>query len=112
MNSGERPAPSRGWATSSLVAGLIWIVLAVAPTFLTSLLGLPVAIYAILVGWFSRRASRRNGDRTGVRRGGWGVAFGCAGLVYLGAVNLVIASAVNAGAVAILRAHTTGTPVP
>ena len=40
------PSAARRWAISSLVAGVVWLVLAVAPTFLTTLAGLPLAAYA------------------------------------------------------------------
>jgi len=73
----------RRWATSSLIAGVVWIFLALAPIPFTTLLGLPFAGYAIVVGGLSLRHSLRAGDRTGVWRGGGGMGLGCVGFIYL-----------------------------
>ena len=99
----ERPAPRRAWATSSLVAGVVWVILAVSPTFITTLLGLPFAGYALVVGWLSRRHSLRAGDGAGARRAGWGVGLGCAGFVYLLVVNLILGGLIVAGLFALVK---------
>jgi hypothetical protein len=99
----ERPAPRRAWATSSLVAGVVWVILAVSPTFITTLLGLPFAGYALAVGWLSRGPSLRAGDSTGARRAGWGVGLGCAGFVYLLVVNLILSGLIVAGLFALVK---------
>jgi len=104
--------PGRGWATSSLIAGLIWMVLALAPIPFTTALGLPFAGYAILVGWLSRRTSKRNGDTRGTRQAGWGVGLGCVGLVYVVIINTIIASLLFTGAWVAFNTWINGTPTP
>ena len=99
----ERPAPRRAWATSSLVAGVVWVILAVSPTFITTLLGLPFAGYALVVGWLSRRHSLRAGDGPGARRAGWGLGLGCAGFVYLLVVNLILGGLIVTGLFALVK---------
>jgi hypothetical protein len=106
------PAPRRAWATSSLIAGVVWMILAVSPTFLTTLLGLPFAGYALVVGWLSRRHSRRAGDHAGVRRAGWGVGLGCAGFVYLTLFYFVAGSLIVTAVWTAANAFFQGTPQP
>ena len=108
----ERLPARRAWATSSLVAGVVWVILAVSPTIFTTLLGLPFAAYALVVGWLSRRHSLRIGDRSGARRAGWGVGLGCGGLIYVTIVNLVLAGVLLTALFAILRPLVGGTPTP
>ena len=99
----EQSVPRRAWATSSLVAGVVWVILAVSPTFITTLLGLPFAGYALVVGWLSRRHSLQAGDGAGARRAGWGVGLGCAGFVYLLVVNLILSGLIVAGLFALVK---------
>jgi hypothetical protein len=96
-------ARHRSWATSSLIAGMLWVLLAVSPTFVTTLLGLPLAAYAMVVGWLTRRSGLRAGDRAGARRASWGVGLGCAGLVYLTAWYALLGGVVIASLMAFLR---------
>jgi hypothetical protein len=103
---------ARGWAMSSLTAGLIWMAFALAPIPLTTFLGLPFAGYALVVGWLSRRASQRGGDTRGARQAGWGVGLGCAGLVYVVIVNTLIASLLLTGAWMTISTLINGTPTP
>lgn len=104
--------PRRAWATSSLIAGVVWVILAVSPTFLTTLLGLPFAGYALAVGWLSRGPSLRAGDSTGARRAGWGVGLGCAGFVYLMVVNLILGGLMLGALWAVARTYLHATPTP
>ena len=99
----ERPAPRRAWATSSLVAGVVWVILAVSPTFITTLLGLPFAGYALVVGWLSRRHSLQAGDGTGARRAEWGVGLGCAGFIYVIIANLIVGGLIVAALFALVK---------
>ncbi len=108
----ERPVPRRAWATSSLVAGVVWVILAVSPTFVTTLLGLPFAGYALVVGWLSRRHSLRTGDPSGARRAGWGVGLGCGGLIYVTIVNFILAGVLITALFAVLKPLLQGSPIP
>ena len=108
----EGPVPRRAWATSSLVAGVVWVLLAVSPTIVTTLLGLPFAGYALVVGWLSRRHSLRAGDGPGARRAGWGVGLGCAGFVYAVVANLIVGGIVLAALFALAKTALQGTPTP
>lgn len=118
MNNEQIPATrvtspaTRLWATSSLVAGLIWIVLALAPIPFTTMLGLPFAGWAIGVGWWSRRTGQRGADLPGTRQAGWGVGLGCVGLVYVVIVNTLIASLLLTGAWVAMSTMINGTPTP
>jgi hypothetical protein len=102
----------RAWATSSLVAGVVWVALAISPTIFTTLLGLPFAGYALVVGWLSRRDSLRVGDRSGARRAGWGVGLGCAGFVYVIVANLIVGGLILAALFTVVRPLLQGTPIP
>ena len=109
----EAEAPARrAWATSSLVAGVVWVILAVAPTSVTTLLGLPFAGYALVVGWLSRRHSLQTGDRSGARRAGWGVGLGCAGFVYVVVANLIVGGLILAALFTVVKPLLQGTPIP
>lgn len=109
-----RPAPpaTRFWAASSLMAGLVWIALALAPIPFTTPLGLPFAGYAIVMGWWSRRASQRVSDASGARQAGWGLGLGCIGLVYVAIINTLIAGLLFTGAWVALSTLIKGTPTP
>ena len=100
----SEPAPHRAWANSSVLAGLAWIILAALPVPGTTMLGLPLGVYAILAGLFSHRERRAAGDRTGARRARWGVGLGCLGFVIAVALDLIVVAVVLAGVVAALRA--------
>jgi apolipoprotein N-acyltransferase len=101
---------ARRWAISSLAAGAIWLVLAVAPTFLTTLAGLPFAAYAFGAGWASSRRCRRLGDQTGARLAGWGIGLGCAGFVWVTAFSLVTGGLLIAALLALFKTISTGNP--
>ena len=103
---------TRVWAYSSLIAGLIWILLALAPIPFTTALGLPFAGWAIGVGWWSQLASRRGGDGPGARQAGWGVGLGCVGLIYVVVINTIIASLLITSAWVTLSMLFNGTPTP
>ena len=103
---------TRFWAASSLIAGLIWIFLAIAPIPFTTLLGLPFAGYAVSMGWWSRRASQHGRDTPGARQAGWGLGLGCVGLVYVVIVNTIITGLLLTGAWVALSTLINGTPTP
>jgi hypothetical protein len=109
---GVAPPPSRGWANSSLLAGVAWLVLAMLPVPMTSLLGLPFAGWALLVGLVSVRESRRLHDRTGAWRGLAGMGLGCGGFVWLATVYVLIGGALIFGVGAFLLGLINGTPAP
>lgn len=112
MSGAHSNAGSRRWAISSLAAGALWLVLAVAPTFVTTLLGLPFAAYALVVGWLSLRGCRQAGDKPGVRLARWSLGLGCAGFIWLVLYYLVIGSALIAAFIALFKAIPTATPIP
>jgi hypothetical protein len=91
------PPRVRGWATSALWAGVAWVVLALAPVPVTTLLGLPFAAAALLGGWVSAREGRAAGDPVAVRRARWSMGLGCAGFVYLLTFYLVAGTVLIAG---------------
>ena len=101
---------ARRWAISSLAAGAIWLVLAVAPTFLTTLAGLPFAAYAFGAGWASGRRCRRLGDLTGERLAGWGIGLGCAGFVWVALFSLITGGLLIAALLALFKTISTGNP--
>ena len=105
-------AKGRGWALSALVAGALWVVLAVAPTFITTILGLPFAAYALLGGLLIRRRQARAGDPLGARWAAWGVGLALAGLGYLCLFYLVAGTLLTAGLAALLGSLLRGTPTP
>jgi apolipoprotein N-acyltransferase len=106
------PAGPNRWAISSLAAGAIWLVLAIAPTFVTTLAGLPFAAYALVAGSLCLRRCRRAGDKPGARLAGWGVGLGCAGFIWQGIYSLLIGGALIASLIALYKTIPTGTPIP
>lgn len=97
------PAPRRQWATSTLVAGLVWVILAIAPIPGTTLLGLPFAAYSIVVGVLSARERRLAGDAGGMWRARLGAGLGCAGLLYAVAFDLILTVVLLAGLWALIH---------
>ena len=86
----QSATPGRWWATLSVVAGGLWLALSLAPFFVTTLLGLPLAAAAFGAGWLGRR-----GAEPAVRRRAlWGWGLGCAGclwqVIYFGVLGGVL----------------------
>lgn len=102
----------RGWAGSALVAGAAWLILAMAPTVVTTLIGLPFATYALAVGWLSLRGSQRAGDRPGARLAKWSLGLGCAGFVWQIVFYLTVGGALAATLIAFFKTMPTATPIP
>jgi hypothetical protein len=102
----------RRWALSSLVAGGVWLVLAVAPTFVTTLIGLPFGVYALAAGWLSLSRCRQAADRPGARLAGWGLGLGCAGFVWQVLYVTIVGSLLVASVAALVTTLLKGTPVP
>ena len=102
----------RRWALSSLVAGAMWLVLAVAPTVVTTVIGLPFAAYALVVGGVSLSRSKRAFDKSGARLAQWGIGLGCAGFVWTVLYYVLLGGVVIASLIALVRAIPTGTPIP
>jgi hypothetical protein len=115
MNDWFSPA-HRLWATISLGAAILWIIFsALLPTPITTFIGVPFAITALLAGWYSRRESRKQADQSGARRATWGLGLTCAGCVWqviyltiLGGIGLTL---LLGGGGALLHAIQ-GTPTP
>ncbi len=103
---------ARGWAVSSLVAGAAWLILAVAPTVLTTIAGLPFAAWALVVGWLSLRGSRQAGDRQGARLAKWGLGLGCAGFVWQAVFYVVVGGALVASLITLFKIIPTPTVIP
>ncbi|MDW8325967.1 MAG: hypothetical protein RMK99_05320 [Anaerolineales bacterium] len=72
----------RFWASLSLIAGGIWLMFSLLPTALTTLAGLPFAMTALVLGWWSRQSAQQAGDPTGARRAAWALSLGCAGCLW------------------------------
>jgi hypothetical protein len=80
------------------------------PIPVTTFLGLPLAIYALVGGTVAARSGRRQADVVVMRRATWGARLGCAGFVYLGIFYLVAGGLLLAGALAAFSAALRGTP--
>jgi hypothetical protein len=91
------PSPARGWAVSAVWAGAAWIVLAMMPVPLTTFLGLPFGLYALVTGWVAARQARARPDRRSARAARWGMGLGCAGFVYLTLFYMLAGAAILAG---------------
>jgi hypothetical protein len=102
----------RRLALSSLVAGGVWLALAVAPTMLTTLIGLPFGVYALAAGWLSLVRSKQAADRIGARLAGWGVGLGCAGFLWQVLYLAIVGSLLAASVAALITSLLKGTPVP
>ncbi len=102
----------RRLALSSLVAGGVWLALAVAPTMLTTFVGLPFGVYALAAGWLGFARSKRAADRMGVRLAGWGVGLGCAGFVWQALYLAIVGGLLAASVAALLSSSVKGTPIP
>ncbi len=101
--------PRRAWANTSLAAAILWIALAILPVPGTTLIGLPLGFYAVVVGAISFWERRSARDRTGARRAGWGAGLGCVGFILAFALDAVVAgivaAALAAGILAALGVH-------
>ena len=106
------PTGLRRWALSSLVAGGLWLVLAVAPTPVTTLIGLPFGAYALVAGWLSLVGCKRAAYRSGTRMAGWAVGLGCAGFVWQLLYVIIVGSLLAASVAALVNSFFTGTPIP
>lgn len=107
------PAPAgraRAWATTTVWAGLAWIVLAMTPLPLTTFIGIPFSLYALLGGYVSARQGRAADDPAAVRRARWGMGLGCLGYLYLTTFLLIAGAVLLAGLIAAVRAASNGTP--
>jgi apolipoprotein N-acyltransferase len=88
---------AKAWATTSLVAAGLWLLLSLAPTPITTLIGAPFLLAALLTGTWSWRAGQQANDLAVKRRAGWGLGLSCAGCLWQ-----VIALAVFGGVSAAL----------
>jgi hypothetical protein len=91
-----RPTP-RFWATLSLIAGVFWLALSLLPTVITTFLGLPFALTAFGLGWWSRQSAQQASDLAGARRANWALGLGCTGCVWQVVVVLVFITALVFG---------------
>ena len=110
--SASAPTGLRRWALSSLLAGGVWLILAVAPTMVTTLIGLPFGLYALVVGGLSLVRSRRAAYASGARLAGWGVGLGCAGFVWQVLYLIIVGSLLAASVAVLVTSFFKGTPVP
>ncbi len=99
-------------ALSSLVAGGVWLALAVAPTVFTTLVGLPFGVYALAAGWLGLARSKQATDRFAARLAGWGVGLGCAGFVWQVLYLAIVGGLLAASVAALVTSLVKGTPVP
>jgi len=106
----EAASPARAWASTTIWAGAIWIVLAMLPVPVTTLIGIPFAVYALLGGLAAASQGRAHADDLAVRRARWGMRLGCAGFVYLTLFYLIAGGVILAGLIAALNAALQGTP--
>ena len=90
----------------------MWLALAVAPTMLTTLIGLPFGLYALAAGWLGLHRSKRAADRFGARLAGWGVGLGCAGFVWQVLYLAIVGGLLAASVAALVTSLVKGTPLP
>lgn len=81
-----QPPNYRWWTWSTIVSGALWIVFSAAPTVLTTAMGVPFALYALIGGWYLRHLSLRQNDLGSARRATWGISLGCVGCAWQVAV--------------------------
>lgn len=91
----------RRWSIFSLVMGLIWLICAFAPTFITTLIGLPFLALAVWAGWRAHVGHRANPDAPTLWLANSGLGLGCLGcawlsVFYLG-VGIVLMSFIISG---------------
>jgi hypothetical protein len=106
------PNGLRRWALSSLVAGGVWLVLAAAPTVVTTFIGLPFGAYALVAGWLSLGRCKQAADGPGARLAGLGVGLGCAGFAWQVLYVVIVGSLLAASVGALVTSFFKGTPVP
>ncbi|MCS6910023.1 MAG: hypothetical protein NZM11_05570 [Anaerolineales bacterium] len=87
----------RFWATLSLIAGGVWLAFSLLPTALTTLAGLPFAMMALTLGWWSRKFAQQAGDPTGARRAAWALRLGCVGCLWQALVFSLFVTALALG---------------
>ncbi len=73
----------RRWSILSLVMGLIWLVCAFAPTFITTFIGLPFLALAVWAGWRAHVGHRTAPDAPAVWLANSGLGLGCLGCSWL-----------------------------
>lgn len=104
-------SPSRLWATLSLIAGGLWLMLSVLPTMVTTFIGLPFAALAFGLGGWSLLAARRSRDGVGERRANWAIGLSCLGCVWQVVALTLLSGALLASVPALLH-YLQGTPTP
>lgn len=87
----------RFWATLSLTAGGVWLAFSLLPTALTTFVGLPFAVMALGLGWWSRQTAQQASDPAGTRRASWALGLGCAGCLWQAAVFSLFVTALAFG---------------
>lgn len=90
----------------------MWLALAVAPTVLTTLVGLPFGVYALAAGWLGLTRSKQAADRSAARMAGWGVGLGCAGFVWQVLYLAIVGGLLAVSVAALVTSLVKGTPVP
>lgn len=73
----------RRWSILSLVMGFIWLICSLAPTFITTLIGLPFLAAAMWAGWRAHVGHRANPDSPALWLANSGLGLGCLGCAWL-----------------------------
>ena len=112
MNGWYSPA-HRLWATLTLAAAVIWLFFSVIPGgMLTTLPGLPFALFAFIAGWFSQSAAHKQTDASGVRRARIGLGISCLGCLWQVAYYLLWGGIAIAALATLGQNLRQGTPTP
>ena len=103
----------RLWATLTIAAAVIWLFFSVIPGgMLTTLPGLPFALFAFIAGWFSHRTANEQADSPGVRRARIGLGVSCFGCLWQMGYYIFWFGLAAAGLLALFQNSGQGTPTP
>lgn len=102
------------WALASLISAVIWLFFSIIPGgILTTLPGVPFAIFSFIAGWLSRRQAQTEADSVSVRNATIGLGVSCFGCLWQ-VVYYAIWGGIAVAALVTLwnTVQTTPTPIP
>jgi hypothetical protein len=106
---------SRFWPISIIISGALWVFFSMAPTPVTTVLGVPFMLYTFIGGWLIRRRSVRLNDPAGAKQAVWGMGIGCFGCVWqiiaLTILSLLGVTVIATGITELLK-QWPATPIP
>lgn len=102
----------RAWATASLIGAVLWLFFSLAPTPITTVIGLPFLLFAVAAGGWSWRNGKRASDSSAVRRAAWGLGLSCAGCLWQGIAFAIFGTVSFALLAELIRFVQQSTPMP